>query len=83
MLAGKFLSCGAVLGSIMAGSGEEERLPRTRHYISTAVTATMMIYRPGILRISASNIQWFREQSAFAASPQLSHVDLSDASIYF
>ena len=35
MLAGKFLSCGGLFGSIMAGSGEEERLPRTRHYIST------------------------------------------------
>ena len=33
MLAGKFLSCGGLLGSIMAGSGEQERLSRTRHYI--------------------------------------------------
>ena len=38
MLAGKFLSCGGLFGSIMAGSGEEERLPRTRHYISTNIS---------------------------------------------
>ena len=38
MLAGKFLSCGGLLGSIMAGSGEEERLPRTRHYYTTSTT---------------------------------------------
>ena len=39
VLAGKFLSCGGLLGSIsiMAGSGEEERLPRTRHYICSDV----------------------------------------------
>ena len=33
MLAGKFLSCGGLLGSIMAGSDVEERDGRTRHYI--------------------------------------------------
>ena len=35
MLAGKFHSCGALFGSIMAGSDVEERDGRTRHYIST------------------------------------------------
>ena len=43
VLAGKFLSCGALLGSIMAGSGEEERLPRTRHYISTLVADAVLM----------------------------------------